>query len=133
MFAALPLIAGIPGVLGFIAKNWKIALYIAAAIAVVLFIWAWDAKIKEAAVLQQQNAILKGNIAVLHQEAQLTDQANAAALARLAAAARQNIKIDRIAQEAIHAPSKDDGPLAPVLGNALSELGSLQRDPTSAR
>jgi hypothetical protein len=133
MFAALSLVAGLPGVFGFITKNWKLMLGIVAAIAFVLFVWAWDAKIKEAAILQQQNAILQGNITVLHQEADLSNQAHATAEARLAAAAQANLKIDRIAQEAAHARSQDDGPLAAVLSNTLSLLGSLQRDATPAR
>lgn len=124
MFAALALL--MPSL-----TNWKIWAGVGAAIALVALVWSWDAKIRESAILEVQNATLQGNIAVLQQEAQLAQAAQVVAEKRLAEATAQTIQIDRITQEAHNAPSTEDGPLSVVLRRALSELGSLQHPAAS--
>lgn len=133
----LGLLAFIPGagpflaIGGFLAKNWKLLLIAASAIAIGLFVWSWDHRGKEAAILAQQNAVLQGNVNVLDQEAQQSRQADKEAAAHIAAAAQSKARYDHIAEEALREDSKNDASIAPVLRDALRSLGSLRGAPSS--
>lgn len=126
----LALIPGVGPFLATVVSYWKLILAGLLALTLAVFIWSWHARGVAIGVLEMNVATLQADLVVAHQTAQLAQDAQDALVVRLAARQAAATTFNTLSQEALHAPSKSDAPLAPVLRDALSGLGKL-RQPAS--
>lgn len=125
MLSLIPVIGPFLAIPEFLMNNWKLLVAIVFAAVLVAFVWSWDHRGKEAAILEQQNAVLIDDIGVLEKQALLMREAMHNAALRATEQQHDSDSFNRISEEAYHAPKTDDAPIAPVLRRGLDSLGKL--------
>lgn len=117
----------------FLMKNWKLILAAIAAGVFAVFVYSWDHRGQQVAVLGAQNVVLKTDIEVLNKRVEMMQEAQKIAAARSLVIEHDAIQFNRIIEEAIRAPEKDDAPIAPVLRHGIDSLGKLLHPDSRSR
>jgi hypothetical protein len=117
----------------FLMKNWKLILAAIAAGVFAVFVYSWDHRGQQVAVLGAQNIVLKTDIEVLNKQVEMMQEAQKIAAARAIVIEHDATQFNQIIEEASRAPEKDDAQIAPVLRRGLDSLGKLLQPDTGPR
>lgn len=126
MLALLTPFLSIGSIASSLAKYWYVLVIGAVVAALGVLIWSWDARGKQIDTLNQVNATLQANLATQQELAERNAQTVTVMTERLQAHTKQATKLATLSSEIAHAPVSNDGPIAPVLRDALVGLRQQQ-------
>lgn len=109
----------------FLFNNWKLIVAGIAATAMAIFVYSWDHRGQQVAILGAQNAVLQSNIKVMNKRADLMRSALTTAADRMVVVEHDAVQFNQITEEAARAPETDNAPIAPVLRHGLDSLVKL--------